>query len=106
MNASTQAMGGTPLPSKPRKHYWKRMGGKFLILSIAFHALFLTGAAYYIIQIISPRKQTFKAGAPSVNPAKQLAEHKMSMAKKAKSMSAPAPAKRAVSTGISSIVLP
>lgn len=99
--------GGIPHPSKPRKHYWQRMGGKFLVFSILFHVLFLTGAAYYIIQIVSPKKLTFKAGAPSTNPIKELAEHKMSMAKKRKSMSAPAPAKRVVSqNAFTKIVLP
>jgi hypothetical protein len=107
MSTNTQAYGGvSPLPRKLRKGYWSRMGGKFLVLSIMAHLLFFTGAAYYIIQFITPKKLTFKAGVPSINPAKKLAEHKMSMAKKRKSMSAPAPAKRVVTTGLSKIILP
>ena len=106
MTANTQALGGKPLQPKRRKGYWSRMGGKFLILSVAAHLLFFTGAAYYVIQIFVPKKLTFKAGVPSTNPTKQLAEHKVSMAKKRKSMSAPAPAKRVVTTGLASIILP
>ena len=107
MTTNAQALGANQSPRKPRKGYWARMGGKFLVLSIFAHLLFLTGAAYYIIQIVTPKKLTFKAGVPSVNPVKQLAEHKMSMAKKRKSMSAPAPAKRVVTNNqLAKIILP
>lgn len=106
MSTNTQALDGNPPPKKTRTGYWGRIGGKFLILSIMAHLLFLTGAAYYVIQFISPKKLTFKAGVPSVNPVKDIAEHKMSMAKKSKSMSAPAPAKRVVTTGLANVSLP
>lgn len=94
--------------SKPkrRKMSWRQMGLTFLFLSILAHILFFTGAAYFFIQIFTPKKLTFHGGVPSTNPSTKMAEHKVSLAKKRKSMSAPAPAKRVVTTGMSKIVLP
>lgn len=106
MSAEITAPGGVQPPEKPGKRAWQRIGGTFLVLSILAHLLFFTGAAFYVIHIFTPKKLTFKAGAPSTNPARQLAEHKVSMAKKRKSMSAPAPAKRVVTTGFARIILP
>jgi hypothetical protein len=107
MSANTKALdGGQPPPKKQRKLSWQQIGGSFLLLSILAHVLFFTGAAYFVIQIFTPKHNTFRAGAPSTNPAKALAEHKVNMEKKRKSMSAPAPAKRVVTTGLSKITLP
>lgn len=86
--------------------YWRRMGGKFLVLSILAHLLLVIGAAFYVVQRIQPKKIVFKAGAPVTNPAKQAQEHKVQMAKKRKSMSAPAPAKRVMTAVPAKIVLP
>src|ERR1700677_711982 len=106
MSTTTQTLGNGKPAKKPRKGYWARMGGKFLVLSILVHILLVTGAAFYVIQVFTPKKLTFKGGVLSTNPDKKLAEHKVSMAKKRKSMAAPAPAKRVVTTGLSSIILP
>src|ERR1700677_2996687 len=106
MSTTTQTLGNGKHAKKPRKGYWARMGGKFLVLSILVHILLVTGAAFYVIQVFTPKKLTFKGGVLSTNPDKKLAEHKVSMAKKRKSMSAPAPAKRVVTTLPSKITLP
>ena len=106
MTTNTQALGGKPLQPKLRKGYWRRMGGKFLILSVAAHLLFFTGAAYYVIQIFVPKRLTFKSGVPSTNPSRAIAQHKVSSANQRKRSSAPAPAKRVVTTGFASIILP
>src|SRR6201995_4097405 len=48
---------------------WERTSGKFLIISIAAHALFGIIAAVFVVQHIqTARKLTFKGGPPSPNP--------------------------------------
>jgi hypothetical protein len=52
------------------------------------------------------RKLTFKGGPPSPNPSTRALEHKVQMAKKQSTMSAPAMAKKITSTGVSKVSLP
>ncbi len=80
--------------------------GRFLYISIALHVLLAIVAGYLIVQTIQPRKQTFKAGAPSPNPSARALEHQVQMANKKKTMSAPQQAKRIASTAPSKISLP
>ena len=78
-----------PVPSK-RRWSWKQFGGKFLVISIAVHLLFGLGAAVYVVQhYTAARKLTFKGGPPSPNPSTRAIEHKVQMAKKQSTMSAP-----------------
>jgi hypothetical protein len=97
-----------PVPSsKPSRWPWKRMGGSFLLISIAAHVLFGIGATYFIVQTIqAKRKLTFQAGPKSPNPSQRAIEHKVSMAKKQSTMSAPAQPKRITTTGASKVALP
>lgn len=95
-----------PEPPKKWRIKWKSLGGKFLIISIAVHVLFLMGATYYVVQIYSAKKLTFKGGAPVTNASARSMEHKVSLANKQKSMSAPAPVRRIVSTAPSAVSLP
>jgi hypothetical protein len=95
-----------PTPPKKWRVKWKSLGGKFLIISIAVHVLFLMGATYYVVQIYSTKKLTFKGGAPVANASSRSMEHKVSLANKQKSMSAPAPVRRIVSTAPSAVSLP
>jgi len=92
--------------SKPR---WivAILGSKFLMISIALHILFGLGAAYWVVQRYQAnRKLTFKAGPPSPNPSSRALEHKVQMAKKQSTMSAPSIAKRITTTGLSKVALP
>ena len=95
-----------PTPAK-RRWSWKQFGGKFLFISIAVHLLFGLGAAVYVVQhYTAARKLTFKGGPPSPNPSARALEHKVQMAKKQSSMSAPQSAKRITTTGLSKVALP
>ena len=92
----------------PRRGFWVKVAAsKFLFVSIAVHLLFIGGATYYVVQSIqAKRKLQFAAGPPVSNPSKRALEHKVSMAKKTKTMSAPAQAKRITTTGLSRVALP
>lgn len=86
---------------------WKRFGGKFLVISIAVHVLLGLGATVWVVQNIqAKRKLTFKGGPPNPNPATRSLEHKVQMAKKQSTMSAPAMAKRITTVGPSKVSLP
>ena len=92
---------------KARRKGWKRFGGKFLVISIAAHLLFGAVAAVLVVQRIqATRKLTFKGGPPSPNPSTRALEHKVQMAKKQSTMSAPSIAKRITTAGMSKVALP
>ena len=78
---------------------WVRSGGSFLILSLAFHAALLLVAGVWVVQNIqAKRKLTFSAGPQqSGSPTRQL-EHRVQVAKRTSSMSAPALPNRIVSS--------
>lgn len=97
-----------PAPRKPRLGFWAGiLASKFLIVSIVVHLLFGAGAAVYVVQRYqASRKLSFQGGPPVVNPSSRALEHKVSMAKKKNTMSAPAQAKRITTTGLSKIALP
>jgi len=86
---------------------WSRLrNSRFLFISILVHVLFGIGAAIYVVQVYNPqRKLTFKGGPPSPNRSERAIEHKVQMAKKQSTMSAPA-VKRIVTTGIAKVTLP
>lgn len=86
---------------------WSRLrNSRFLFISILVHVLFGIGAAIYVVQVYSPqRKLTFKGGPPSPNHSERALEHKVQMAKKQSTMSAPA-VKRIITTGIAKVTLP
>jgi len=96
------------LPAPRRKTLWtKILASKFLVVSIVVHLLFGAGAAVYVVQRYqSDRKLTFKAGPPTSNPSKRAMEHKVSVAKKKNSMSAPAQARRITTSGLAKVALP
>ncbi len=98
----------TPPTSPPPRAGWLRriLGMRFLVISIAVHVLLGLFAAVWVVQSYSAnRKLTFKGGPPSPNKATRAIEHKVQMAKKQSTMTAPA-MKRIVSTGISKVTLP
>jgi hypothetical protein len=83
------------------------LSSRFLVISIAVHLLFGVFAGLWVIQRYQAnRKLTFKAGPPSPNPSSRALEHKVQMAKKQSTMSAPAAVKRITSTGLSKVALP
>ena len=85
----------------------KVFSSKFLVVSIGVHLLFGCIAAYVVVnRYQASRKLTFKGGPPSPNPSTRALEHKVQMAKKQSTMSAPSMAKRITSTGLSKVSLP
>ena len=86
---------------------WERTSGKFLMISIAVHVLFGLVAAVFVVQHYqAARKLTFKGGPPSPNPSTRALEHKVQMAKKQNTMSAPAIARKITTTGVAKVSLP
>ena len=100
----------TPPPSEstaPRKRsYTAHFGGGFLAISILVHVFFGLAATYIVVQTMSQRKLVFQGGPPSPNPSQRSLEHKVQMAKKRNTMSAPVQSKRVVSVGLSKVSLP
>ena len=77
------------------------------MISIAAHLLFAGVAAVFVVQHYqATRKLTFKGGPPSPNPSTRSLEHKVQMAKKQSTMSAPAIARKITTTGIAKVSLP
>lgn len=95
-------------PPKSRRTFWATiLASKFLLVSIIVHVLFGAGATIYVVQRYqASRKLSFQGGPPVVNASSRALEHKVSMAKKKNTMSAPAQAKRITTTGLSKIALP
>jgi hypothetical protein len=94
-------------PAATRAWHRKFFGSKFLFISVAVHLLFGCLAAYVVVQRYqASRKLTFKAGPPSPNPSTRAIEHKVQMARKQSTMSAPSVAKRITTTGLSKVALP
>src|SRR3954453_22812077 len=86
---------------------WEGTSGKFLMISIGVHVLFGLIAAVVVVQHYqATRKLTFKGGPPSPNPSTRALEHKVQMAKKQNTMSAPAMAKKITTTGVAKVSLP
>ena len=104
----TGGVAATPSAERsPPRRRWLRLGGNFLYISVALHVLFLLGAAIFVVQRYQAnRKLTFKGGPPSPNPSTRAIEHKVQMAKKQSTMSAPAAVKRITTTGLSKVTLP
>ncbi len=101
--------------SAPSGHYlppptlWEKITGwrgSFLVLSILFHVILIAVAAFLVVQVVKGReKMKFTAPPPSSAPKSQ--EHKVQMAKKKNSMSAPSMSKRITTTSTSAnIALP
>ena len=97
-----------PLSRSTKPGLWQRMSSsKVLVISIAIHLIFAAGATYLIVQRVQlKRKMTFQGGPPAVNASKRALEHKMSLGKKKAVMSAPAQARRIMSTGLAKVALP
>lgn len=96
-----------PGPKRVRWWSWQRSSGKFFLISVGVHLLFGGVAAVLVVQQYqATRKLTFKGGPPSPNPSTRAIEHKVQMAKKQSTMSAPSIAKRITTTGLSKVALP
>jgi len=109
MSAAVEPAGPPPKPVRmlSRWWHWERSSGKFLVISIAVHLLFGGVAAILVVQRYqAARKLTFKGGPPSPNPSTRALEHKVQLAKKQSSMSAPAAARKITTTGLSKVTLP
>ena len=105
---SEAAAEATPEEQARRRRWHERiLHSRFLVISIIVHLLFGAVAAYVVVnRYQAARKLTFKGGPPSPNPSTRALEHKVQMAKKQSTMSAPAMAKRITSTGLSKVTLP
>jgi hypothetical protein len=97
-----------PAAVRPRPTLWKKLlANRFLFISILVNLLLGLGATVFIVQRFqATRKLTFKGGPPSPNPSTRSIEHKVQMAKKQSTMSAPAIAKRITTTGMAKVTLP
>jgi hypothetical protein len=96
-----------PIPVAKRRWYRRLFESRFLFISIVVHLLFAAIAAVVVVnRYQAARKLTFKGGPPSPNPSTRALEHKVQMAKKQSTMSAPSIAKRITSTGFSKVSLP
>jgi hypothetical protein len=94
-------------PETKRRWHSKIFSSKFLIYSIVAHLLFFGVAAYVVVlRYQANRKLTFKAGPPSPNPSSRALEHKVQMAKKQSTMSAPAMARKITTKGVAKVTLP
>ncbi len=90
-----------------RKKWWLFFGGSFLSVSVAIHVLIGVAATVWVVQTIqAKRKLTFQGAPPSPNPSTRALEHKVQMAKKQKTMSAPQQARRITASAPSRIALP
>ncbi len=92
----------------PKPTLWQRFtNNRFLFISVVAHVLFgLIAAALVVQTITAKRKLTFTAAPPSPNPSTRSLEHKVQMAKKQNTMSAPAQAKRITTAGVAKVSLP
>ena len=94
------------VPLKPSL-WQKATSSKVLVISVLIHLIFAAVATYLIVQRVQlKRKMTFQGGPPAVNASKRALEHQMSLGKKKAVMSAPAQAKRIMSTGLAKVALP
>lgn len=105
--AAPESVADAPVPVTKRRWYRRLFESRFLFISIVVHLLFAAIAAVVVVQRYQAnRKLTFKGGPPSPNPSTRALEHKVQMAKKQSTMSAPSIAKRITSTGFSKVTLP
>jgi hypothetical protein len=98
-----------PAPNPPAKKRFLAwfLTGKVLVISILLHVLGGVGATYWVVQTLQPkRKVTFQGAPSSPSASSRSMEHKVSMARKQQTMSAPVQPKRIASSGLSSITLP
>jgi hypothetical protein len=96
-----------PQPVASKRGFGKFLGSRFLVISVAAHLLFACVAAYVVVQRYQAnRKLTFKGGPPSPNPSTRALEHKVQLAKKQSSMSAPSAARKITTTGLAKVSLP
>jgi len=93
----------------PPPTLWEKITGwrgSFLVLSILFHVILIAIAAILVVQVVKGREK-LKFTAPPPTQANKSQEHKVQMAKKKTSMSAPSISKRITSTAVNtSIALP
>lgn len=104
MSANTHAVGETG--RAPRRRYWQRMGGKFLVLSILAHLLFLAIATYCVIEYIVPARRALQVTLPPGNPAKSEADHRTAVKQQRETTSAPALSMRTVVQAPTDVVIP
>jgi hypothetical protein len=78
----------------------------FLMWSVLVHVVFILLAWFLVVQTISERKVTFNGKTTPPNPVRKEIEHKVQMAQKRESMSAPTQSKRVTTTAVSSVTLP
>jgi hypothetical protein len=84
----------------------KKKSGIFLVWSVLVHAVFILLAWFLVVQTVTHRKLTFTGNTTPPNPVHKEIEHKVQMAQKRESMSAPTQSKRVTTTATSSVSLP
>src|SRR5687768_7282132 len=92
----------SPGHQRSRSSFWGGiLTGKVLFISILVHIIGGLIATYFVVQRTEARRKVTFQGAPATPSQSQRAlEHKVSVARKHKTMSAPAQPKRIASTGL------
>jgi hypothetical protein len=94
---------GPPQTNKRKRFAW--WGASSLAISIFLHGLFIAIAAIFVVaHFQKPKHANFQAAPPAA--AHNEVEHKVELAKRTSSESAPPDLKRITTTGISAITLP
>ena len=94
-----------PEGTRSKKRWWLALGSLSLWLSILFHVLVAAGATAFVVSQFSKKPRTNFVSAPPP-PAHTEVEHKIEMAKRNDSGSAPPDLKRITTTDVSPIALP
>ena len=106
--APAVAVQAVPAARRPLRWYnLKWWFTNFLVVSIIAHIFFGLIATYFVVQVITAkRKQDFAPGPSGPSAPSHALEHKVSMAKKQQTMSAPTATKRITTTSMSKVSLP
>ena len=105
-SAQVHPLSATAVPPKATSGLWRRVtSSRFLLISIAVHIVLGIVATVLIVQTVTLRRKPVFAAPPSANQSSTHSqEHKVQMAQKQKTMSAPAQMKRITSTALNSKV--
>ncbi len=103
--ASLPASSPAAVPPGKIAALWRRVtSSRFLLISLAVHVLLGLFATVFIVQTITARHKPEFAAPSANNASTHSLEHKVQMAKKQKTMSAPAQAKRITTTALNTRV--
>ena len=95
-----------PGAPKPR-HSQRWWSGNVFLISVLLHVLFAVAAGIWVVSsYVTKRETKFTGPPPTPNPSSRVLEHRVQSAKKQGGSSAPAQARRIVSTSGAKVALP